>query len=152
MRARSCSTRPSSLHPLLLFSKSHGGKGANGSKNRPPDAYPVRCRVPGYYEPCSERVRVCQLKKCRQLKHWPEKPVPCDREAFRHRPSSLPPPYRSTLSSKVNLPHATNFRAVCGALLVTLRSNESLEVHRVLPRGRAQLSIQVTASSPGQSI
>ena len=28
------------------------GKGASGSKNRPHDAYPVRCRVPGYYEPC----------------------------------------------------------------------------------------------------
>ena len=40
---------------------------ANGSKNRPHDAYPVRCRVPGYYKPCSERVRVCQLKKCRRL-------------------------------------------------------------------------------------
>jgi len=25
----------------------------------------------GYYEPCSERVRVCQLKKYRQLKNWP---------------------------------------------------------------------------------
>ena len=54
-----------------LFSKSHDGKGANGSKNRPHDAYPVRCRVPGYYEPCSERLRVCQIKKCRQLKNWP---------------------------------------------------------------------------------
>ena len=32
--------------------------------NRPHDAYPV----PGYYEPYSERVRVCQHKKCRQLK------------------------------------------------------------------------------------
>ena len=42
-------------------------KGANGSKNRPNDAYPARSRVPGYYEPCSERVRVCQLEKCRQL-------------------------------------------------------------------------------------
>ena len=26
------------------------GKGANVSKNRPYDAYPVRCRVPGYHE------------------------------------------------------------------------------------------------------
>ena len=31
------------------------------------DAYPVRCRVPSYYEPCSERVRVCLHKKFRQL-------------------------------------------------------------------------------------
>jgi hypothetical protein len=53
------------------FSKSHDGKGANGSKNRPDDAYPVRCRVAGHYEPCSERVCVCQLKKCRLLKNWP---------------------------------------------------------------------------------
>jgi len=52
----------------MLFSKSHEGKGENGSKNRPHDAYPVQCRVPGYYEPCSERVRVFQLKKWRQLK------------------------------------------------------------------------------------
>ena len=36
---------------------------ADGSKNRPHDAYPVRCRVLGYYEPCSERVRVCQLNR-----------------------------------------------------------------------------------------
>ena len=42
--------------------------GANGSKNRPQNAYPIRCRVSGYYEPCSERVRVCQLKKWRQPK------------------------------------------------------------------------------------
>ena len=46
----------------------HDGKGANGSKTRPHDAYPVRCRVPVYYESCSEGVHVCQLKKCRQLK------------------------------------------------------------------------------------
>ena len=57
-------------HARLLFSKSHDGKGANGSKNRPHDAYPVRCRVPGYYEPCSERARVWQLEKCRQLTNW----------------------------------------------------------------------------------
>ena len=44
------------------------GKGANASKNRPHDACPVRCRVPGSYEPCSERVCVCQLKKRHQLK------------------------------------------------------------------------------------
>jgi len=50
------------------IAQSHDGKGANGSKNRPHDAYPVRCRVPGYYEPCSERLRVCQLNKSRQLK------------------------------------------------------------------------------------
>ena len=54
-------------HARLLFSKRHDGKGANGSKNGPHDAYPVRCHVPGYYEPCSERVRVCQLKTWRQL-------------------------------------------------------------------------------------
>ena len=41
-------------------------KGANGSKNRQHDAYPV----PGYYERCSERVRICQLKKYRQPKNW----------------------------------------------------------------------------------
>jgi len=43
-------------------------KGANGSKNRPHDAYPVWCRVPALYEPCSERVCVCRLEKCRRLK------------------------------------------------------------------------------------
>jgi len=46
-------------------------RGANGSKSRPHDPYPVRCRVHGYYETCSERVRVCQLKKWRQLKKLP---------------------------------------------------------------------------------
>jgi len=45
------------------FSKYHDGKAANGSKNRPHDAYPARCRVLGYYAPCSERVCGCQLKK-----------------------------------------------------------------------------------------
>ena len=35
--------------------------------NRPHDVYPVRCSVPGYYEPCSERFRVCQLQQSRQL-------------------------------------------------------------------------------------
>ena len=45
------------------------GKGANGSKNQPHDAYPARCRVPGHYQPSSERLRVGQLKKCRQLKN-----------------------------------------------------------------------------------
>ena len=39
-------------------SKSHDGKGANGSKNRPHHKYPARCRVPGYYEPCIERVNL----------------------------------------------------------------------------------------------
>ena len=34
------------------------------------DAYPVRNRVPGYYESCSERFRVCHLKKYRQLKQF----------------------------------------------------------------------------------
>ena len=28
---------------------------------------PVRCRVPGYYEACSERARACQLNKYWQL-------------------------------------------------------------------------------------
>ena len=51
----------------LLFSKSHDWGGTNGSKKRPHDAYPVRCRVAGYYEPSIEGVRVCQLKKSRQL-------------------------------------------------------------------------------------
>jgi len=52
---------------VSTFSKSHDGKGANGSQNRPHDAYPDQCRAPGYYESCSERVRVCQLKKYQQL-------------------------------------------------------------------------------------
>ena len=52
-------------HARLLLSKCHDGKGANGSKNRPHDAYPVRCRVPDYYEPCSERVRVYKFEKFR---------------------------------------------------------------------------------------
>ena len=41
----------------------------------------------------------------------------------------------TTLSSQVNLPHAINFRAVCGANLVTLRSKfrakKNLVLHRV---------------------
>ena len=41
----------------------------NGSKHRLHDAYHVRCRVPVYNEPCSERVRLCQLKKCQHL-NW----------------------------------------------------------------------------------
>ena len=71
----------------LLFSKSHDGKGANGSKNRPHDAYPVRCRVPGYYEPCSD---VCQLKKYRQLKDIPGRSGPSHprgRQGFARRSS-----------------------------------------------------------------
>ena len=48
------------------------GKGADGSKNRPQDAYSVWCRVPVHYEPCSESVCVCQLKKYRQLNEIPE--------------------------------------------------------------------------------
>ena len=54
-------------HARLLFSKSHDGKGANGSKNRLHDAYHVRCRVPDYYGPSSERVCDCQLEKYWQL-------------------------------------------------------------------------------------
>ena len=37
-------------------------------EKRAHDAHPIRCRVPGYYESCSERVRVYQLKKCWELK------------------------------------------------------------------------------------
>ena len=33
------------------------------------DVYPAWCRVPGHYELCSERARVCQLEKCQQLKN-----------------------------------------------------------------------------------
>ena len=62
---------PAVLADESAIHESHDGKGANGSKNRPHDAYPVRCRVPGYYEPCSERACVCQLKPCRQLRKSP---------------------------------------------------------------------------------
>ena len=41
---------------------------ANGSKNRLHDAYLVRCRVPAYYQPSSQTLRLCQLKKYPQLK------------------------------------------------------------------------------------
>ena len=34
------------------------GKRADGSNNRPHGAYPVQCRVPGYYEPCSEKFKL----------------------------------------------------------------------------------------------
>ena len=60
-------SRPPFGHSRLLFLKSHDRKGANGLKKRPHDAYPVRCRVPGYYEPCSEMVRFCQIQKYRRL-------------------------------------------------------------------------------------
>ena len=53
----------------VLRGQSHDGKGANAPTTRPHDAYLVRCRVPNYYETCSERVRVCQLKKYRQLEN-----------------------------------------------------------------------------------
>ena len=43
--------------------------------------------------------------------------------------------WTTTLSAKVNLPHGINFRALCGANLVTsslkFGSNETLVVHRV---------------------
>ena len=43
--------------------------------------------------------------------------------------------WSSTISSKVDLPHAINFRALCGVNLITLRSkfraNETPELHRV---------------------
>ena len=48
------SLQTSASHARLLFSESHNGEGANGSKNRPHDAFPV----PGYYEPCSENVNL----------------------------------------------------------------------------------------------
>ena len=51
----------SAVHAIFL--KSHDGRGANGSKKRLHDAYPV----PGYYEQCSERFCVCQRQKCLQL-------------------------------------------------------------------------------------
>ena len=54
-------------HKKFCF-KSGGAGRAGGFKNRPHDAYPVRCRVPDYYQPCSERIRVGQLEKSRQLK------------------------------------------------------------------------------------
>ena len=55
----------------VVVSKGRDGKGANGSKNRPHDAYPVRCRVSVFYEPCSERVRVFRIEKYRQIEDWP---------------------------------------------------------------------------------
>ena len=43
----------------------------------------------------------------------------------------------TSLSSKVNLPHAINFRAFCGANVVTyppeFREDETLELHLVDP-------------------
>ena len=52
-------------------SPQNGSKTVPKSQNRPlgyphigPFVDPVRCRVPGYYESCSERVRVFQLEKC----------------------------------------------------------------------------------------
>ena len=45
-------------------------KGATSSKNRPHDVYSVRCRVPGHYAPCSERVHVCELKRTGNLNNW----------------------------------------------------------------------------------
>ena len=72
-------------------SKSHDGKGTNGSKNRP-HAYPVRCRVPSYYEPCSERVRVGQLKEWQQLKNG-SRPRGCSRWQRRTRATQPPPAF-----------------------------------------------------------
>jgi len=47
----------------------------------------------------------------------------------------IPTRWSTTLSSKVNLPHAINFRAFCSAKLVTypadIRGVETLELHRV---------------------
>ena len=36
------------------------------------EAYLVRCRVPAYCEPCSETLRVCQLKNHGNLKNAPQ--------------------------------------------------------------------------------
>ena len=41
--------------------------------------------------------------------------------------------WSTTLPSKVNLPHAINFRAVCGANLLESGVNETLELDRVDP-------------------
>ena len=49
----------------------HAEQAAIGSKKQPVDEYSVRRRVPDYCEPCSERVRVCQLEKSWKLKDWP---------------------------------------------------------------------------------
>jgi len=54
-----------------------------------------------------------------------------------HRlPQHLPTRWTTTLSSQVNLPHAINFRASCGANLVTsssqFRANETLVLHRAV--------------------
>jgi len=52
-----------------------------------------------------------------------------------HQNTSAPRRWTATLSSKVNLPEAINFRALCGANLVTyppvFLGNETVEVHRV---------------------
>ena len=51
-----------------------------------------------------------------------------------HEDATMSTRWSTTLSSKVNLPHAINFRALCGANLVTSRSkfrpNETCELHR----------------------
>ena len=47
------------------------GKGANGSKNRPHNAYPVRCRVFGHYEACSEGSVFVNLINTDNLRNGP---------------------------------------------------------------------------------
>ena len=59
-----------SREPDTGGSHTHGRNGANGSKNRSHDTDPVRRRVPGHYQPCSERVCIGQLEKYRQLDKW----------------------------------------------------------------------------------
>jgi len=87
--------------------KSYDGKGANGSKNRPHDAYPVRCRVPGYYEPCIERVRVCQLKKWRQLENWP---TYCPARVGAHGRRGLRPKPETLRNTCLLVPYSRNPR------------------------------------------
>ena len=65
---------------------------ANGCKNRPHDAYLVRCRVPAYYEPSSQRLRVCQLKTQGNLKKFSI--GVCRTARHGDRESGTPPPRR----------------------------------------------------------
>ena len=64
--------------------------------------------------------------------------------------------WTTTISSKVNLPHAINFRVLCGAKLVTLplefRGNETSVAHRVDPPSlleSAQLNYRRPLASEG---
>jgi len=55
--------------------------------------------------------------------------------------------WSTTLSPKVNLPHAIHFRGKCGAILVTFRSkkrkNETLVLHRV-DTGKRKVALQLS--------